>query len=80
MTQVSDFMERHFAHLRDGRKEYTEAEVRSIILAMETENSQLRAQLAESESERLEQARLLGMSAERELALRAETNSSTHLR
>ena len=34
---ISDFMERHFAHLRDGRKEYTEAEVRSIMLAFEAE-------------------------------------------
>ena len=28
---MSDFMEKHFRHLRDGRKEYTEAEVRLII-------------------------------------------------
>lgn len=39
-----------------------------------TEHDQLRAQLAESESERQEQARLLGMSAERELALRAQVD------
>lgn len=46
---ISDFMERHFAHLRHGRKEYTEAEVRSIMLAFEAglshlvaENSDLR--------------------------------------
>lgn len=30
---MSTFMEQHFRHLREGRKEYTEAEVRLIIEA-----------------------------------------------
>jgi hypothetical protein len=42
-----------------------------FIRALGREITALRARLAESEAERLEQARLLGMSGERELALRA---------
>lgn len=60
-TQTSDFMERYFRHLRDGRKEYTEAEVRSIMLAFDmelrrvnAERDQLRARVAQLEAERVQ--------------------------
>lgn len=45
---MSDFMEKHFRHLRDGKKEYTEAEVRLIIEGAVAEEREACAQLCEA--------------------------------
>ena len=45
---MSDFMEKHFRHLRDGRKEYTEAEVRLIIEGAVSEEREACAKVCEA--------------------------------
>lgn len=56
---VDEFMSRHFKHLKEGKKEYTEAEVRSIMAAMQheidtkdVEIAQGRAELSRLQAER----------------------------
>ncbi len=72
--RVSSFMERVFRYLQEGKKEYTEAEVRLVIAGMQSEISAIEQERDQLRDELNEQARLNGMGAERELALMAERN------